>query len=132
VERGIGDVLVGWESDALLATHDLGRDKFDIVYPPTSILAEPPVAVVDKVVDSKGTRAIAEAYVRYLYTTQGQQIIAKHFFRPRLPGVAKQYASQFPSVRMVTVAQVFGGWKSAQEKFFADGALFDQIYQPNQ
>jgi sulfate/thiosulfate-binding protein len=132
VERGIGDVLVGWESDALLATHDLGRDKFDIVYPPTSILAEPPVAVVDKDVDAKGTRPIAEAYVRYLYTPQGQEIIAKHFFRPRLASVAKKYVSQFPNVRMVTVAQVFGNWKNAQAKFFADGALFDQIYQPNQ
>jgi sulfate/thiosulfate-binding protein len=132
VERGIGDVLVGWENDALLATHDLGRDKFDIVYPPTSILAEPPVAVVDKVVDAKGTRPIAEAYVHYLYTPQGQEIIAKHFFRPRLASVAKKYASQFPNIRMVTVAQVFGNWKNAQEKFFADGALFDQIYQPNQ
>jgi sulfate/thiosulfate-binding protein len=129
-ERNIGDVLVGWESDALLATRDLGPDKYSIVYPPTSILAEPPVAVVDKVVDAKGTRAIAEAYLKYLYTPQGQQIIAKHFFRPRLPSVVKQYASTFPSIRMVTVAQVFGNWKSAQQKFFDDGALFDQIYQP--
>ncbi|HEY1429028.1 MAG TPA: sulfate ABC transporter substrate-binding protein [Candidatus Tumulicola sp.] len=132
VERNIGDVLVGWESDALLATRDLGRNKFDIVYPPESILAEPPVAVVDKVVDAKGTRQIAEAYVKYLYTPQGQQIIAKHFFRPRNPSVAKQFASQFPHVKMVTVADVFGNWKNAQSKFFADGALFDQIYTPNQ
>ncbi len=129
-ERNIGDVLVGWESDALLATRDLGPDKYSIVYPPTSILAEPPVAIVDKVVDAKGTRAIAEAYVKYLYTPQGQEIIAKHFFRPRLPSVAKKYASTFPHVRMVTISQVFGNWKSAQQKFFADGALFDQIYQP--
>jgi sulfate/thiosulfate transport system substrate-binding protein len=129
-ERNIGDVLVGWESDALLATRDLGPDKYSIVYPPTSILAEPPVAVVDKVVDAKGTRAIAEAYVKYLYTPQGQEIIAKHFFRPRLPSVVKKYASTFPSIRTVTVSQVFGNWKSAQQKFFDDGALFDQIYQP--
>jgi sulfate/thiosulfate-binding protein len=129
-ERNIGDVLVGWESDALLATRDLGPDKYSIVYPPTSILAEPPVAVVDKVVDAKGTRAIAEAYVKYLYTPQGQEIIAKHFFRPRLPSVVKKFASTFPSIRMVTVSQVFGNWKSAQQKFFDDGALFDQIYQP--
>ncbi|HEY1682481.1 MAG TPA: sulfate ABC transporter substrate-binding protein [Candidatus Tumulicola sp.] len=129
-ERNIGDVLVGWESDALLATRDLGPDKYSIVYPPTSILAEPPVAVVDKVVDAKGTRGIAEAYVRYLYTPQGQEIIAKHFFRPRLPSVVKKYASTFPSIRMVTISQVFGNWKSAQKKFFDDGALFDQIYQP--
>jgi sulfate transport system substrate-binding protein len=129
-ERNIGDVLVGWESDALLATRDLGPDKYSIVYPPTSILAEPPVAVVDKVVDAKGTRAIAEAYVRYLYTPQGQEIVAKHFFRPRLPSVVKKYASTFPSIRMVTMSQVFGNWKSAQKKFFDDGALFDQIYQP--
>jgi sulfate/thiosulfate-binding protein len=129
-ERNIGDVLVGWESDALLATRDLGPDKYSIVYPPTSILAEPPVAVVDKVVDAKGTRAIAEAYVKYLYTPQGQEIVAKHFFRPRLPSVVKKYASTFPSIRMVTVSQLFGNWKSAQKKFFDDGALFDQIYQP--
>jgi sulfate/thiosulfate-binding protein len=129
-ERNIGDVLVGWESDALLATRDLGPDKYSIVYPPTSILAEPPVAVVDKVVDAKGTRAIAEAYVKYLYTPQGQEIIAKHFFRPRLPSVVKKYASTFPNIRMVTISQVFGNWKSAQQKFFDDGALFDQIYQP--
>jgi sulfate/thiosulfate transport system substrate-binding protein len=129
-ERNLGDVLVGWESDALLATRDLGPDKYSIVYPPTSILAEPPVAVVDKVVDAKGTRAIAEAYVKYLYTPQGQEIVAKHFFRPRLPSVVKKYASTFPSIRMVTVSQVFGNWKSAQQKFFDDGALFDQIYQP--
>jgi sulfate/thiosulfate transport system substrate-binding protein len=129
-ERNIGDVLVGWESDALLATRDLGPDKYSIVYPPTSILAEPPVAIVDKVVDAKGTRAIAEAYLKYLYTPQGQEIIAKHFFRPRLPSVVKKYASTFPSIRMVTVSQVFGNWKSAQQKFFDDGALFDQIYQP--
>jgi sulfate/thiosulfate transport system substrate-binding protein len=129
-ERNIGDVLVGWESDALLATRDLGPDKYSIVYPPTSILAEPPVAIVDKVVDAKGTRAIAEAYLKYLYTPQGQEIIAKHFFRPRLPSVVKKYASTFPNIRMVTVSQVFGNWKSAQQKFFDDGALFDQIYQP--
>ena len=129
-ERNIGDVLVGWESDALLATRDLGPDKYSIVYPPTSIFAEPPVAIVDKVVDAKGTRAMAEAYVKYLYTPQGQEIIAKHFFRPRLPSVVKKYASTFPSIRMVTVSQVFGNWKSAQQKFFDDGALFDQIYQP--
>ena len=129
-ERNIGDVLVGWESDALLATRDLGPDKYSIVYPPTSILAEPPVAIVNKVVDAKGTRAIAEAYLKYLYTPQGQEIIAKHFFRPRLPSAVKKHASTFPSIRMVTVSQVFGNWKSAQQKFFDDGALFDQIYQP--
>ncbi len=132
VERGIGDVLVGWESDALLAVRDLGPDKFQIVVPSMSILAEPPVAVVDKVVDAKGTRAVAEAYVRYLYSPQGQDIIARHFFRPRLPAVAKKYASTFANVKLVTVDQVFGGWQKAQATFFADGAVFDQIYQPGQ
>ena len=132
VERGIGDVLVGWESDALLAVRDLGPDKFQIVVPSMSILAEPPVAVVDKVVDAKGTRAVAQAYVRYLYTPQGQEIVARHFFRPRLAAVAKKYASTFANVKLVTVDGVFGGWQKAQKTYFADGGVFDQIYQPSQ
>jgi sulfate/thiosulfate-binding protein len=132
VERGIGDVLVGWESDALLAVRDLGPDKFQIVVPSMSILAEPPVAVVDKVVDSKGTRAVAQAYLRYLYSPQGQEIVARHFFRPRLAAVAKKYASTFANVKLVTVDQVFGGWQKAQQTFFVDGGVFDQIYQPGQ
>lgn len=130
-QRNIGDVLVGWENDALLALHDLGRDKFELVVPSTSILAEPPVALVDKVADSKGTRAVAEAYLRYLYTPQGQTIIARHYFRPRNAAVAKRFASQFARVKLVTVQQVFGGWQKAQATFFADGGVFDQIYQPH-
>lgn len=132
VERGLGDVLVGWESDALLATRTLGNQKFQIVVPSISILAEPPVAVVDKVVDAKGTRAIAQAYVQYLYSPQGQTIIARHFFRPRMPSVAKRFAGMFPKVNVVTVDAVFGGWQSAQKTYFADGGVFDQIYQPSQ
>jgi len=132
VERGLGDVLAGWESDALLATRTLGNQKFDIVVPSISILAEPPVAIVDKVVDAKGTRAIAQAYVQYLYSPQGQTIIARHFFRPRMPSVAKRFAPQFPKVNVITVDAVFGGWQNAQKTYFADGGVFDQIYQPSQ
>ena len=131
VERNIGDVLVGWENDALLAVHDLGKNKFQIVVPSMSILAEPPVALVDKVVASKGTRAVAEAYLRYLYSPQGQEIVARHYFRPRLASVAKKYASQFAKVRLVTLAGVFGNWQKAQTTYFADGGVFDQIYQPH-
>lgn len=131
VQRGIGDVLVGWENDALLALHDLGRDKFELIVPSMSILAEPPVAIVDKVADAKNTRAIAQAYLRYLYTPQGQTIVARHYFRPRDPAVAKRFASQFVRVKLVTIDQLFGGWQKAQAKFFADGGIFDQIYQPH-
>jgi sulfate/thiosulfate-binding protein len=131
VERGIGDVLVGWENDALLAVHDLGPDKFQIVVPSMSILAEPPVAVVDKVADAKGTKAVAQAYLKYLYSPQGQEIVARHYFRPRLAAAAKKYAANFPKIRLVTVDQVFGGWQRAQTVYFADGGVFDQIYQPN-
>lgn len=131
VERGIGDVLVGWESDALLAVRDLGKDKFTIVVPSMSILAEPPVAVVEKVAASKGTTAAARAYLQYLYSPQGQEIVARHFFRPRLESVAKKYASQFERVKLVTLAQVFGDWQKAQTTYFVDGGVFDQIYQPH-
>ncbi len=130
VERGVGDVLIAWENDALLAVNKLGRGNFEIVRPSLSILAEPPVAVVDGVVAKRGTRPIAEAYLRYLYSPAGQEIIARHYFRPRLPSVARHYAAEFPSMRMVTIDR-FGGWKRAQETFFADGAVFDQIYQPH-
>lgn len=130
VERGVGDVLIAWENDALLAVNKLGRGNFEIVRPSLSILAEPPVAVVDAVVAKRGTRPIAEAYLRYLYSPAGQEIIARHYFRPRLPSVARHYAAEFPSMRMVTIDR-FGGWKRAQETFFADGAVFDQIYQPH-
>lgn len=131
VERGIGDVLVGWENDALLAVHDLGKDKFQIVVPSMSILAEPPVAVVDKVADSKGTKAVAQAYLKYLYSPQGQEIVARHYFRPRMASVAKKYASQFAKVKLITISDVFGNWQKAQATYFADGGVFDQIYQPS-
>jgi len=131
VERGIGDVLIGWESDALLAVNRLGRGKFEIVRPSLSILAEPPVCLVDGVVDKKGTRAVAQAYLNYLYSAQGQDVIARHYFRPRMPSVAKRYAGMFPAMKMVTVDR-FGGWDKAQATFFGDGGVFDQIYQPGQ
>jgi sulfate transport system substrate-binding protein len=130
VERGIGDVLIAWENEALLAIKELGPGKFEIVAPSLSILAEPPVAVVDKVAGKHGTRAVAQAYLEYLYTDVGQEIAAKHFYRPRSPAVAAKYASQFPKVQLVTVDEMFGGWKKAHAAHFADGALFDQIYQP--
>jgi sulfate/thiosulfate transport system substrate-binding protein len=130
VERGIGDVLVAWENEALLAIKELGPGNFEVVAPSISILAEPPVAVVDRVAGKHGTRAVAQAYLEYLYTDVGQEIAAKHFYRPRNAAVAVKYQAQFPKVSLVTVDEVFGGWKKAQEKFFADGAVFDRIYQP--
>jgi sulfate/thiosulfate transport system substrate-binding protein len=130
VERGIGDVLIAWENEALLAIKELGQGKFEIVAPSVSILAEPPVAVVDKIAGKRGTKAVAQAYLEYLYTETGQEIAARHFYRPRLASVAAKYEAQFPKVRLVTVDEVFGGWKKAHTTHFADGALFDQIYQP--
>jgi sulfate transport system substrate-binding protein len=130
VERGIGDVLIAWENEALLAIKELGPGKFEMVAPSLSILAEPPVAVVDKVAGKHGTKAVAQAYLEYLYTDAGQEVVAKNFYRPRNAAVAAKYASQFPKVNLVTVNDVFGGWKKAHETHFADGALFDQIYQP--
>lgn len=130
VERGIGDVFISWENEALLAVRELGKDKFDIVYPSLSILAEPPVAVVDKVVDKRGTRPVAQAYLEYLYTPEGQDIVAKHYYRPRNPAVAAKYAAQFPKLNLITIDEVFGGWQKAQKAHFADGGTFDQIYQP--
>jgi sulfate/thiosulfate transport system substrate-binding protein len=130
VERGIGDVLVAWENEALLAIKELGPGKFEVVAPTVSILAEPPVAVVDRVAGKHGTKAVAQAYLEYLYTDVGQEIAARHFYRPRNPAVAAKYQAQFPKLNLVTVDEVFGGWKKAQEQFFADGAVFDQIYQP--
>lgn len=129
VEKGIGDVLIAWENEALLSQKELGKDKFEIVTPSISILAEPPVAVVDKVVDKKGTRKIAEAYLEYLYTEKGQEIAAKNFYRPRDQKVAEKYAQQFPKVQLFTVDEVFGGWKKAQDTHFNDGGVFDKIYQ---
>jgi len=131
VERGIGDVLVGWESDALLAVNKLGRGRFAIVRPSRSVLAEPPVALVDAVVDKRQTRTVAQAYLQYLYSPQGQDVIARNYFRPRLPSVARRYAGEFPAMKLATIAQ-FGGWAKAQQTYFADGGVFDQIYQPGQ
>jgi sulfate transport system substrate-binding protein len=129
-ERGIGDVLIAWEDEALLAARVEGKDKFDVVVPSISILAEPPVAVVDKVADKKGTRKAAEAYLKFLYTPQGQEIGAKNFYRPTDPAVAKKHENEFPKVKLVTIDDTFGGWQKAQKTHFADGGQFDQLYQP--
>ena len=130
VQRGIGDVLIAWENEALLAVKELGGDKFEIVAPVESILAEPPVAVVDKVVDKRGTRQVAQAYLEFLYSERGQTIAAQHYYRPRLKAVAAKYAGQFPKINVFTIDEVFGGWQKAQKTHFADGGVFDQIYQP--
>lgn len=127
-QRGIGDVLLTWENEALLATKELGPDQFEIVTPSISILAEPSVAVVDKSVDKHGTRKLAEAYLKYLYTPEGQEIVAKNFYRPRDPKVAAKYAGQFAKVKLFTIDKVFGGWRNAQKVHFAEGGIFDQIY----
>src|SRR6202158_3222337 len=128
VERGIGDVLLAWENEAYLAVKELGPNKFDVVAPSLSILAEPPVSIVDKVVDKHGTRAIAEEYPRYLYSKEGQEIAAKHFYRPRDPEIAAKHAAQFPNIPLVTIDAVFGGWTRAQATHFADNGTFDRIY----
>ena len=131
VNNNIGDVLLAWENEAFLALKEQGGDKFEIVAPSLSILAEPPVAVVDKNVDKKGTRKVAEAYLQYLYSEEGQRIAAKNFYRPRNEKIAAEYAKQFPSLKLVTIDKDFNGWKTAQPKFFNDGGVFDQIYQAN-
>jgi len=131
VQRGIGDVLLAWENEAFLSIKELGPQKVEIVVPSLSILAEPPVAVVDKVADRKGTRAVAQAYLEYLYTAEGQEIAARNYYRPRLEAVAKRYAATFPRVNLVTIDDVFGGWQKAQRAHFADGGVFDQIFQPS-
>ncbi|HEY8607582.1 MAG TPA: sulfate ABC transporter substrate-binding protein [Noviherbaspirillum sp.] len=130
VERGIGDVLLAWENEAILAIKELGPDKFEIVAPSLSILAEPPVAVVDKVVDRRGTRKTAEAYLQFLYTDEGQEIAAQNYYRPISDKVAKKYAAQFPKLKLFTIDESFGGWARAQKTHFADGGSFDQVYQP--
>ncbi|WP_041783526.1 sulfate ABC transporter substrate-binding protein [Ancylobacter novellus] len=128
-ERGVGDVLLAWENEAFLSKKEFGDDKFDIVVPSLSILAEPPVTVVDKVVDKKGTRAVAEAYLDYLYSKEGQKLAAENFYRPRDPEIAKQYEKVFPKVNLVTIDDpTFGGWRKAQKTHFEDGGVFDQIY----
>jgi sulfate/thiosulfate-binding protein len=129
VQRGIGDVFLSWENEALLAVKELGQGQIEIVTPSLSILAEPTVTVVDKVVDRRGTRRVAEAYLQYLYTPEGQDIAAKNFYRPRLGSVAQRYASQFSKVKLITIDEVFGGWQKAQKAHFGDGGVFDQIYQ---
>jgi sulfate/thiosulfate transport system substrate-binding protein len=130
VERGIGDVLLAWENEAFLAVKESGPDKFEIVAPSLSILAEPPVSLVDKVVDGRGTRKVAEEYLKYLYSKEGQEIAARHYYRPRDPTVAAKYAKQFPNIPLVTVDAVFGGWTRAQATHFADNGTFDRIYSP--
>ena len=131
VERGIGDVLIAWENEVLLGAKDLGQDKFEIVVPSVSILCEPTVSVVDKVVDKKGTRAVAEEYLKYLYSPEGQEIAAKRYYRPRSEVIAKKYASQFPKVKLFTLAEIVGDWQKTQKTHFADGGVFDQVYQQN-
>jgi sulfate transport system substrate-binding protein len=130
VQRGIGDVLLAWENEAYLAINELGPDKFEIVTPSLSILAEPTVALVDKVVDKHGTRAAAQAYLNYLYTPEGQEIAAKNYYRPTLKSVAVKYGKQFGKVNLFTIDKEFGGWLNAQKTHFVDGGVFDRIYQP--
>jgi sulfate transport system substrate-binding protein len=128
VERNVGDVLIAWENEAFLSITEFGKDKFDIVVPSVSILAEPPVAIVDKTVDRKGTRAVAQAYLEFIYSKAGQEIVAKNFYRPRDPEVARKYESTFPKVQLFTVDEVFGGWRAAQARHFAEKGVFDEIY----
>jgi len=132
VERGIGDVLINWENEILLVTKDIGKDQFEIVVPSVSILAEPPVSVVDKVATKHGTLEVAQAYVEHLYSEEGQEIAVRHYYRPRLKSVAEKHANLFPKVALFTIDEVFGGWQAAQKTHFADGGVFDQIYQPGE
>lgn len=129
VERGVGDVLLAWENEAFLAQREFGKDKFEIVSPPLSILAEPPLSVVDTVVDRKGTRAVADAYLKYWYTREGQEIAARNSYRPRDPEIAKDYEKSFAKVELFTIDDVFGGWAKAQKEHFGEGGVFDQIYK---
>ncbi len=131
VQRGIGDVLISWENEAFLAIQELGKGDLEIVAPSQSILAEPPVAVVERVAKKHGTSEVARAYLEYLYSEPGQEIVAKHFYRPRLESVAAKYADRFPKIRLVTVDSAFGGWAKAQKTHFDDGGTFDAIYQPS-
>jgi sulfate/thiosulfate transport system substrate-binding protein len=130
VEREIGDVLIAWENEALVALKEFGKDKFEVVYPSVSVLAEPPVALVDKIAARHGTTQVAQAYLEYLYSDEGQEVIARNFYRPRLKSVAEKYRSQFPDLPLFTVDDTFGGWQNAQKTHFADGGVFDQLYQP--
>lgn len=128
VERGIGDVFISWENEAFLALKELGPDKFEIIVPSVSILAEPPVTIVDKVVDKRKTRAVAQAYLEYLYSEEGQELAGKHYYRPTSETAAKKYANLFPKVTLFTIDELFGGWQKAQKEHFSDGGTFDQIY----
>ena len=130
VERGIGDVLLAWENEAYLAVKELGPDKVEIVVPSLSILAEPPVTLVDKFADKHGTRKVAEAYLQYLYSEEGQDIAGKHYYRPIDKKIAAKYAKTFAPVKLITIDEVFGGWQKAQKAHFEDGGSFDQIYKP--
>ncbi len=129
-ERGIGDVLIAWENEAIFAARETDKDRVEIVTPSLTILTEPPVAVVDKVAKRHGTEALAKAYLEFLYTPEGQEIVARNFYRPRLQSVAERYAAKFPDAKTFTVDEVFGGWKKAQKIHFADGGTFDEIYKP--
>jgi sulfate/thiosulfate transport system substrate-binding protein len=131
VQRGIGDVLVAWENEALMAAKEAGQGEFEVVLPSVSILAEPPVTWVDTVVEKRGTRAVAQAYLEYLYSPEGQEIAAKHYYRPRLEAVAQKYANTFPKVSLFTIEEVVGGWHKAQQTHFSEGGLFDQIQRAN-
>jgi sulfate transport system substrate-binding protein len=130
VQRGIGDVFISWENEALLAMKEFGASRLELVVPSASVLAEPPVALVDKVVDKRGTRKAAEAYLQFLYTPEAQEIAARHFYRPRQADVARRHERQFPKVALFTIDEVAGGWQKAQKTHFADGGVFDQIYRP--
>jgi sulfate/thiosulfate transport system substrate-binding protein len=130
VQRGLGDVLITWENEAFLAVREFGAGKLEIVVPSVSILAEPPVAVVDRVVDKHGSRKLAEAYIEYLYSPEGQDIVGRHFYRPRLADAARKCERQFPRLALFTIDEVFYGWHRAQKVHFDDGGVFDQIYRP--
>jgi sulfate/thiosulfate transport system substrate-binding protein len=129
VQRGIGDVLISWENEAFMALKEQGQGSLEIITPSLSILAEPTVTVVDKVVDRKGTRKIAEEYLKFLYTPEGQDIAGKHFYRPRSKEAADKYAHQFSKVELITIDEIFGGWQKAQKEHFGEGGVFDLIYK---
>ncbi|HEY4123344.1 MAG TPA: sulfate ABC transporter substrate-binding protein [Rhizomicrobium sp.] len=131
-QRGLGDVLLSWENEAHLVLGEFGSDKFDIIYPPSSILAEPPVALIDKNVDKRGTRKVAEAYLKFLYTKEAQEIEAKNYYRPRDKDILAAHAKDFPAIKLYSIDEDFGGWTKAQATHFADGGVFDQIYKPGQ
>jgi sulfate transport system substrate-binding protein len=130
IERGIGDVLINWENEVLLSVRELGKDRFEVVVPPTSILCEPTVALVDKVVRKHGTQAVAQAYLDYLYSDVGQDLAGKHYYRPTLPAAQEKYAAQFAKITLMTLAEIAGDWQKANKAHFADRGVFDQIYQP--